>query len=394
MRKTKFLTAAAAFAAVLACAGAAEAARAYVGTYTPEPTARSSNNNGQGIYLMDIDDASGAPGNPRLVAKQLSPSWMTLSVDHRFLYANSEILDYGPDKTGSVTAYAVDAATGALKPLNTVSSGSAGPAYIAADAGGKFVLVANYAGGSFAVIRLKPDGSLGESTDVVKPDGPLNPATASDTQPGQFAGSDHHGTHGHMIGNDRSGRYVIGDDAGRDQIFVWKLDQASGKLSQVSVTKSLPGSAPRHFVFSPDNKILYQLQEQDSRLQAYDFKDGVLTARGSSIFMPPDGYQGSNTTSELLIDNAGKHLYAANRTQDSIATIAVGADGGVKRTANTHTGANNPRSLTLNPNGKFLYSLNQGGNNIVTFRIGPGGMPATTGKVLGLGSPAVMVFLP
>ena len=140
--------------------------------------------------------------------------------------------------------------------------------------------------------------------------------------------------------------------------------------------------------------MLYQLQEQDSRLQAYDFRGGMLTAHGPSIFMPPDGYQGSNTTSELLIDNSGKHLYAANRTQDSIATVAIGADGGVKRTANTHTGANNPRSLTLNPSGKFLYSLNQGGNNIVTFRIGAGGVPAYTGKVLAVGSPAVMVFLP
>jgi 6-phosphogluconolactonase len=393
MSNRKFLTAAAAIAALLGCASAAQAARAYVGTYTPEPTARGGNH-GEGIYLVDIDDATGAPSNPRLVAKMLSPSWIALSPDHKFLYANSEILDYGPDKTGSVTAYAVDQASGTLKPLNTVSSASAGPAYIAVHPSGKFVLVANYHGGSFAVIRVKSDGSLGEATDVVKPEGPLTSPTASDSQPGQFAGSDHSGSHGHMIGMDPSGQYVVGDDAGRDQIFVWKLDTGTGKLSQVSVTKVLPGAAPRHFVFSHDGKMMYQLQEQDSRLQAYNFKDGVLTALGASIFTPPDGYQGSNTTSELLIDNAGKHLYAANRTQDSIATIAIGADGSVTRTANTHTGANNPRSLALDPSGKFLYSLNQGGDNIVTFRIGAAGVPQYAGKVLALGSPAVMVFLP
>jgi 6-phosphogluconolactonase len=392
MGKREILIAVAALA-VFGSASGAEAGRAYIGTYTPEPTARSAGNNGQGIYLVDIDDATGATSNPRLVAKSLSPTWMVLSVDHRFLYANSEILDYPPDKTGSVTAYAVDGTSGDLKALNTVSSGSAGPAYIAADAGGKFVLVANYAGGSFAVIRLKADGSLGEITDLVKPDGPLNPATASDTQPGQFAGSDHRGTHGHMIGNDRSGRYVIGDDAGRDQIFVWRLDQSTGKLQQVSVTKSLPGSAPRHFVFSPDNKTMYQLQEQDSRLQAYDFKDGVLTARSGSVSALPDGYEGSNTGSELLIDKSGKHIYFANRTQDSIATFVPSA-GGVTRIANTHTGANNPRSLALDPGGKFLWSLNQGGNNVATFRIGPNGVPKPTGKVMALGSPAVMIFLP
>jgi 6-phosphogluconolactonase len=287
----------------------------------------------------------------------------------------------------------VDKASGALKDLGTVSSGSAGPAYIAVHPSAKFVLVANYHGGSFAVIRVKPDGSLGEISDLVKPDGPLTSPNAADSQPGQFAGSDHSGSHGHMIGMDPSGQYVVGDDAGRDQIFVWKLDQASGKLRQVSVTKSLPGSAPRHFVFSPDGKILYQLQEQDSRLQAYDFKDGMLTARGASIATMPDGYQGSNTTSELLIDKSGKHLYAANRTQDSIATIAAGKSG-ITRTANTHTQANNPRSLTLHPTGKFLYSLNQGGNNVATFRIGAGGVPKFTGHFLALGTPAVMVFLP
>jgi 6-phosphogluconolactonase len=390
--KKPVLTAALALAAILGCADGAQAARAYIGTYTQEPTARG-NNHGEGIYLVDIDDASGAVSNPRLAAKMLSPAWIALSPDKRFLYANSEILDYGPNKTGSVTAFAVDKASGALTPLNTVSSGSAGPAYIEIDRTGKFALVANYSGGSFAVIRIRPDGSLGEISDLVKPDGPLTSPTAADTQPGQYAGSDHSGSHGHMIGMDPSGRFVIGDDAGRDQIFVWTLDQASGKLHQVSVTKSLPGSAPRHFVVSPDGRTLYQLQEQDSRLQAYDFKDGVLTARGPSIFTLPDGYQGSNTTSELLINKSGTRLYAANRTQDSIATIAV-TKSGISRIANTHTGADNPRSLALNPSGKFLYSLNQTGHNVVTFSIGSRGVPQPTGSVMALGSPAVMVFLP
>ena len=382
----------AALGVTLACAGPAEAARAYIGTYTQEATARGDNH-GEGIYLVDIDDKTGAPGNPKLVAKMLSPSWMAFSGDHKFLYANSEILNYGPDKTGSVTAFAVDA-SGALREINVVSSGSAGPAYIAMHPSGKFVLVANYHGGSFAVIRVKPDGSLGEITDVMKPDGPLSARTAADTQPGQFAGSDHSGSRGHMIGTDPSGQYVVGDDAGRDQIFVWKLDLTSGKLQQVSVTKVTPGAAPRHFVFSPNGKKMYQLQEQDSRLQAYDFQDGRLTAQGLSISTLPDGYQGSNTTSELLIDKAGKHLYVANRTQDSIATIAIGADGGVTRTANTHTQGDTPRSLALDPTGKFLYSLNQRADNVATSRIGKGGAPQFTGHYLALGTPAVMVFLP
>ena len=390
----KLLTTVAAAALVLASANAAFAARAYVGTYTADPSdpRSAAQSHGEGIYLVDVDARTGAPSNPKLMAKLLSPSWLTLSPDHKFLYAVSEVANYGPDKHGSVTAFAVDGATGALKKLNTVDSGGAIPCFISVHQSGKFVMIANYTGGSYEVVRLKADGSLGDITDVVKPSGPLSPATASDTQPGQYAGSSHEGSRGHMIAPG-PGPYVVGDDAGRDQIFVWKLDEASGKLNEVSVTKALPGAAPRHFVFSADGKTQYQLQEQDSRLQVHDFKDGKLTPRGASVSALPAGYQGSNTGSELRIDASGKHLYSGNRTYDGIATFNIGA-GGVTLAGNVHTEGNNPRSLTIDPTGKFLYSLNQGANNIVTFRIQANGMPKATGSYLGIGTPAVMVFLP
>ena len=136
MRKKKILIAVASLA-LLGSAGAAEAARAYIGTYT-----QGGGAHGEGIYLVDVDDASGAVSNPRVVAKMKSPAWIALSPDKHFLYANAEIGDY-EGKTGSVSAFAVDAASGSLKPLNTVSSGAAGPAYIEIDRTGKFALVAN-----------------------------------------------------------------------------------------------------------------------------------------------------------------------------------------------------------------------------------------------------------
>jgi 6-phosphogluconolactonase len=385
----------AALAALLGSANAASAARAYIGTYTPDPAEPRSaaSNHGEGIYLVNIDDATGAPSNPKLVAKTLSPSWVVFSADRKFLYAVNEVASYG-NKSGSVTAFAVDGASGALKQLNVVDSGGPIPCFVSIHPSGKFLLVANYTGGSYSVTRIKPDGSLGETTDVVKPDGPMSVYNAADKPVGMFGDLKPHGSRGHMILPDPSGQYVIGADAGRDQIFVWKLDQSSGKLQQVSVTKSVPGAGPRHFAFSPDGKTLYQQQEQDSRLTVYGFAGGKLTQKGPSISTLPSGFEGSNTTSELLIDKAGKHLYGANRNHDSIATMAVGADGSVTRTANTHTEGTIPRSLTLDPAGKFLYSLNQGASNVTTFRIGAGGVPKFTGKFLGLGTPAVMVFLP
>ncbi len=366
--------------------------QAYIGTYTGDHTAKSENH-GDGIYLVTIDPATGIPGTPKLVAQTRSPSWIALSADHKFLYAVNEVADFGPQKSGSVTAYAIAAATGALKPLGTVSSQGAVPAFVSVHASGKFLMVANYSGGTFAILRILPDGSLGEATDVIGPFPAIHPATAADNPPGQFAGSDHGGSHAHMIGNDPTGQFVIGDDAGRDEIHVWKLDTVSGKLAEVSKVMALPGSAPRHFVFSADGKRLYQLFEQDSRLGVYDFNNGKPALRGKTVSLLPDGYGGSATGSELLIARDGKHIYAANRTQDSIAAFAVAADGSVKRIANAATEADQPRSLTLDPSGQFLYSLNQHGDNVTIFRIDPAtGVPHFTGHYLPVPSPATMVF--
>ena len=397
MKFLRTTVAVAALMAALASADAAWAARAYIGTYTKDPAAArgaGGGGNGEGIYMVDIDEATGAPSHLRLMAKDLSPSWITLSKDHKFLYAVNEIATYGPNKSGSVTAYAVDSKSGALRKLNVVDSGGSIPCYIVPDPSGKFLLVANYTGGSYAVIRVKPDGSLGETTDVVKPSGPMSVYNAKDKPPGMFGSLEPHGSRGHMILPDPTGQYVLGADAGRDQIFVWKLDANTGKLTQVSVTKSVPGAAPRHFAFSPDGKTLYQQQEQDSRLTVYGFADGKLTQKGPSISTLPAGFEGSNTTSELLIDKAGKHLYGANRNHDTIATMAVQGDGSVKLMANTHTEGTIPRSLTIDPTGKFIYSMNQSADNLTAFRLGADGVPKFTGKFLGIGSPAVMVFLP
>ena len=393
----KFLrTAVVVGAAAVLCTAPAYAARAYIGTYTPNPADPHAyaNGKGEGIYLVNIDDATGALSGLKLVAKDKSPAWFTLSADHKFLYTVNEIDSYGPGKSGSVTAYAVDTKSGALKKLNTVDSGGAGPCFISIHSSRKFALVANYIGGSYSVFPIKADGSLGEASDVVKPGGPAGSASAADAPPGQEPAGQNRPTHGHMIASDPSGQYVVGDDAGRDRIFVWRLNTATGKLQEVSVTNALAGSAPRHFGFSPDGKTLYQIGEYNDRLTTNGFADGKLTPKGKSISALPDGYQGSGSASRMLVSPSGKNVYSANRTHNSIATFAVGADGLATKLANTPTEGEHPRSLTVDPGGKFLYSMNLRANSVATFRIQPNGVPKSTGNFLAVSAPAVMVFLP
>jgi 6-phosphogluconolactonase (cycloisomerase 2 family) len=376
------------------------APRAYIGSYTPEPTARAQNH-GEGIYLTDVNPVSGAPSTPRLVTRALSPSWLALSADHKFLYASSEILSHEGKEGGLVTAFAVDRAGGALHQINAVSSVGAGPAYVSMHPSSKFVMTANYYGGSYTVIRLRPDGGLGEVTDLVQLPPAPQPATALAAAPiaggrGGFVGPPPPGhARGHMIGTDPSGQFVIGNDTGTSKILVWRLNTTTGKLAQVSSTEAEAGSGPRHFVFSTDGKILYQLYEQSARLAVYDFNNGTPTLKQPPVSTVAPGYAGSASTSELLISKGGKYLYSGNRGPDSIAVWSVDAKGLVTRIADVSTEGGTPRSLALDPSGQFLYSMNQRSDTLTTFRIDPKtGIPRFTGSTVPVGTPSTMMFLP
>ena len=81
----------------------------------------------------------------------------------------------GDKKEGTVSAFAINREDGKLKLLNTVRSGGAGPTYVSVHPAGKFLLVANYFGGSVAVLPILPDGRLGEPTDVKTDTGKVGP---------------------------------------------------------------------------------------------------------------------------------------------------------------------------------------------------------------------------
>ena len=90
-----------------------------------------------------------------------------------------------------MSAYSVDRATGRLTLLNSVSSEGAGPAHMSIHPAGKHALVANYGGGTVAVLPIQPDGQLGAATDVsaikARPGRRERPAHL----PGSFAISGH-----------------------------------------------------------------------------------------------------------------------------------------------------------------------------------------------------------
>ena len=186
---------------------------AYVGTYTSPlknvlPTQVDlPPGNGRGIHLFQIDRETGAMTPCGVHEMGTSPSALAFNADKTRLYSANETERLGKNEAGSISAFAIDRTDGSLKLLNTVSSGGKGPAHLSVHPSGKFVLAANYFGGSVAVLPILPDGRLGPASDLKKDEGKVGPTKATNAPPGSFAISGHDQAHAHMIEADPLGAF-------------------------------------------------------------------------------------------------------------------------------------------------------------------------------------------
>ena len=140
---------------------------AYVGSYSSPQGPEGSKGYGRGIYLFEMNPASGALTQRAVFATDANPSWLALNPARTHLYAANETATFQGAKSGSVSAYAIDRANGHLTLINTVSSEGAGPAHCSVHPAGKHVFVANYAGGTVAVLPVDAHGGLpGAATDI------------------------------------------------------------------------------------------------------------------------------------------------------------------------------------------------------------------------------------
>ena len=353
--------------------------------------------NGRGIHLFQVNRGTGAMTPTGIHEMGTSPSCLALNATGTRLYSANETDRVGKDKEGTVSAFSIDRADGHLTLLGTVRSGGAGPTYVSVHPSGRFLLVANYFGGSVAVLPILPDGRLGKATDIENAAGKIGPTRATSAPPGSFAFSGHDRTHAHMIQADPRGRFVLHVDLGLDKIFVWKFDVETGMLTpNEPPAVSLPaGDGPRHFHFHPNGRWFYSIQEEGSTIVLFDYdaRLGRLAARQTVSTLPP-GFAGSNFCSEILVSGDGQFVFAGNRLHDSIGIFSVGPNGDLTFIGEEWTRGNYPRSFNFDPSGRFLYCCNQRADNIAVFQVNrkTGGLKFT-GHYTPVGNPSIIVFL-
>ncbi len=350
----------------------------YVGTYTDHGS--------KGIYAYRFDSSTGKLISLGLAAETAEPSFLAVDSNGRFLYAVNETGNFNGQPTGAASAFAIQAGTGKLLPLNQVSSRGADPAHIILDGTGKYALVANYTTGSVAVFPVLKDGRLDESTSFAQHKGSsVNPERQK-------------GPHAHAIAMSPDNRFAIVADLGLDQLLVYPFDAAKGTLgASPQVVRTASGAGPRHLAFSSYGRFLYVINEMQSSVVAYSYNESTGGLHElQTISTLPKNFSGDNTAAETELHPSGKFLYASNRGDDnSIAVFAIDSRAGtLTHVENEPTGGKTPRNFAIDPTGSWLLAANEDSNDIVVFRIDQkdGGL-SSTGNVVQVPSPTCVTFV-
>ena len=349
--------------------------RLYIGTYTSGKS--------EGIYRYSMSPKTGHLTYVNSF-KADNPSFLAMDSSRRYLYAVNEVKEFDGKSSGAVSAFSINPMSGDIEFLNQQPSLGADPCHLTVDRRRRFVLVANYTGGSLVVLPITRDGSLGTSTDFIQLEG----SSIKEQQDGP---------HAHCIRLDTANRFALAADLGTDKVMIYRFDPSAGKLktSRQQYISLLPGAGPRHLTFHPRGRFAYVINELDSTMSAMvsDPSRGTLRLIETVSTLPKE-FTGTSYCADVHISPSGRFLYGSNRGHDSIVVFRINENTGrLTYVEHVSTQGHWPRNFVIEPLGRFLLVANQRSDNVVTFKIDPKtGRLTPTGHTVEIPSPVCLKF--
>jgi len=351
----------------------------YVGTYT-------EGGRPEGIYLVRIDRRSGELQRVGSMDAGPNPSFLAIHPNGSVLYAVNELEQYKGRPSGAVSAFAIERVTGALTRLNEQPSEGGAPCFVSVDRSGRVALVANYAGGSVALLPILANGALAPAAYVVQHTG-KGPTPERQEAP-----------HAHCILPDPSNRFALAADLGADRVFVYRLDLGGKSLRHVEGGDAGmgPGAGPRHIAFHPTLPLVFVANELDSTVATlhFDAERGLLSPLDTLSTVPP-GWTGTNYPADIHVAASGRTVYVSNRGHNSIAVFSVAAStGALVLDQVVATDGEWPRNFSLDPTGRWLLVANQRSDSVVVFGRDPeNGRLTPTRQRIAIPRPVCLRFL-
>jgi 6-phosphogluconolactonase len=301
-----------------------------------------ANADSRDISVLSLDAAAGAlkPLQTVPAGGQVMP--LAVSPDRRFLYAALRSEPY------AVASFAIDAESGGLSPIGR-SALPDSMAHIATDRGGRWLFAASYGGDKLSLSPIGVDGVAQAATQVMPT-----------------------GRHAHAVLVDAANRHVFVTNLGADRVMQLRFDAAAGRLSlnRASSFAARAGAGPRHLVFHPNGRIVYLLNELDAGVDvlAFDEATGTLSAL-QTVSSLPAGFDGTPWAADLHVTPDGRFLYTSERDSSTLACFAVDTDS-AHLTLLRHTPTEQqPRGFGIDPRGRFLVAVGQASHAATLYAI-------------------------
>ena len=352
----------------------------------------------KGIYLFRMKTSEN-PDIPEFVtmtaaglaAETANPTFLEIDPQRRLLFTVNETEQFQGKKSGAVSAYAVDPATGKLTLLGQRSSGGMRPCHLAVSAStsgtaaSQHLLVGNCGSGSVAVLPIAADGKLGDASDVRQHAG-------KSVHPQRQQGPQVHG-----VAFSPDNRFAFACDLGLDRVVAYRFDARTGKLTphEAGSLRTKPGAGPRHLRFRPDGKLAYLINELDSTVTAlaYDTAAGTLKEVETLSTVPPQ-HDGPNRATELAIHPSGKYLMVSNAGHDSVVLFGIDAGSGKLRyIEDQSTYGKTPLHFGMDTPGKHFAVANRDSGNLLILRAPESGRLKPGGNAAKIPAPTCAVFL-
>ena len=164
-------------------------------------------------------------------------------------------------------------------------------------------------------------------------------------------------------------------------IYCYKLDLASGKLTEVGVTEGIKN--PSFLAIHPGGKLLYAVSEVSEggkptgAVTAFslDRKSGKLTA------LNHQSSEGAGPC-HVSVDKTGKCVLVANYGGGSIASLPLNDDGTLKKAASAiqHEGSSvdpgrqkepHAHSINVSPDNRFAFAADLGLDKVLIYKLDP-----------------------
>lgn len=330
-----------------------------------------------GIYIFEFNAISGHLKLISSTEKIISPSYLSVSADNKYVYAINE---NGVQST--VSAFAYNSKDRTLNFLNKNDSLGADPCHVIDDE--QNVIAANYGGGSIAVFKKMSDFSISKACQLIQHEGKgINKERQEKV-------------HVHMVYFSPDKKFVLANDLGLDKVFIYNYTpNATDKILTLKDTINLKaGSGPRHSVFSKNGNFIFLIHELDGTLTTLRYnKNGSLDILNETN-STPENFNGSASSAAIKISPGGNFLYVSHRGDlNSISVYKILKNGKIDFIDRISSGGKEPRDFAIDPLGNFLLVAHQETNNIIVFkRDKTSGKLTNTGQIIEVCAPANLIF--